>query len=266
MTAEIIQDDVLIALQDFERRGEKFDAVVMDPPYCSGGLLPVQVARSGIAKYSKMTTLGDFEDGMSALTFWRFMIEVFTRSRRVMKKPGYLFSFIDWRQYQVIFSAMEGGGIRVLGSITWNKLNSRPNPGKFMQDSEFVIYGVNGREKNGKFGGHSVVTCPAPITCTRIHPTQKPEKVYAHLYNILEDGARILELFSGSASGGVAAIHRGFDYIGVESSPFYVASSRKRLRDELARKDFLEPKKTNKEEAKEETPFFPSLNNDDETL
>ena len=27
MTAEIIQDDVLHALQDFERRGEKFDCV-----------------------------------------------------------------------------------------------------------------------------------------------------------------------------------------------------------------------------------------------
>ena len=57
MSFEIIQDDVLHALQDFERRGEKFDAVVMDPPYCSGGLLPAQVARGGIAKYSNMTQL-----------------------------------------------------------------------------------------------------------------------------------------------------------------------------------------------------------------
>lgn len=73
----------------------------------------------------------------------------------------------------------------------------------------------------------------------------------------------MLELFSGSASGGVAAIQNGFDYIGVESSPFYVASSRKRLRDELARKDFLEPKRIKKESKKEETPLFPSLENDD---
>ena len=35
--------------------------------------------------------------------------------------------------------------------------------------------------------------------------------------------------------------------------------------DEFARKDFLDPKKTNKEESKEETPLFPSLENDDET-
>ena len=258
MTAEIIQDDVLHALHDFERRGEKFDAIVMDPPYCSGGLLPAQVARGGIAKYSEMTTLGDFEDGMGALTFFKFLIEVFRGAKRVLRQPGYLFSFIDWRMYPIVFESMERGGLRLTGSITWNKLNSRPNPGQFMQDSEFVIYSTNGAKKNvAKFGGHSVVTCPAPITCSRIHPTQKPEKVYAHLYNILEDGARVLELFSGSA------IHNGFDYIGVESSPFYVASSRKRLREELEKARFLEPKK---EESKEETPLFPSLENDDETL
>ena len=143
MTAEIIQDDVLHALQDFERRGEKFDCVVMDPPYCSGGLLPAQVARSGIAKYSEMTTLGDFEDGMSALTFWRFMIEVFTRSRRVLKKPGYLFSFIDWRMYPVIFQAMEISGIKIRGGLVWNKIISRPNHGQFIQNCEFIIYGTN---------------------------------------------------------------------------------------------------------------------------
>lgn len=248
---------MLIALQDFERRGEKFDCVVMDPPYCSGGLLPAQIARSGITKYLDTTTLGDFEDGMSQLAFFRFMIEVFTRSKRVLNQPGYLFSFIDWRSYPVISEALERGGVRWLGTCVWNKGNSRPNPGHFLQDCEFVLWGTNGREKTKNFGGHAVIDCRAPLMAERIHPTQKPEKVYAYLYNILEDGARILELFSGSASGGVAAIHNGFDYIGVESSPFYVASSRKRLRDELARKDFLEPKTDHKEEPKEETHLFP---------
>lgn len=74
MTAEIIQDDVLHALQDFERRGEKFDAVVMDPPYCSGGLLPQQIARGSVSKYGVRTDLGDFEDGMSQLAFFRLSL------------------------------------------------------------------------------------------------------------------------------------------------------------------------------------------------
>lgn len=258
MTAEIIQDDVLHALQDFERRCEKFDCVVMDPPYCSGGLLPAQVQRSGIAKYCNTVTLGDFEDGMSALTFFRFMIEIFRGSKRVLNQPGYCFSFIDWRNYQIIFSAMERAGLRLTGTITWNKLNSRPNPGQFSQDSEFVIYATNGAKKNvEKFGGHSVVSCAAPLVSSRIHPTQKPLLVYAHLYRILNKRAKILELFSGSASGGVAALQLGFDYVGIESSPYYVAGARKRLRDEQARLSFLVAGGNDDEETpKQETPSF----------
>lgn len=240
MSWQIIQEDVLIALAEMEKRGEKFDCVVMDPPYCSGGLLPAQVARGAISKYNLIQEHGDFDDGMSALTFWRFMIEVFTRSRRVLKKPGYVFSFIDWRMYPVIFQAMEMSGIKIRGGLVWNKINSRPNHGQFIQNCEFIIYGTNGQEKNfNKHGGQAVFTCPAPLTRTRIHPTQKPEKVYAHLYSILEDGARILELFSGSASGGVAALEMGADYVGVESSPYYVAASRKRLRETENKIDFL---------------------------
>ena len=257
MSFEIIQGDVLHALERLESEGKKFDAVVMDPPYCSGGLLPAQVARSGIAKYSNMTTLGDFEDGMSALTFFRFMIEVFRGSKKVLNQPGYCFSFIDWRNYQIIFSAMERAGLRLTGTITWNKLNSRPNPGQFSQDSEFVIYATNGAKKNvEKFGGHSVISCPAPLVSSRIHPTQKPPLVYAHLYRILNRRAKILELFSGSASGGVAAIQLGFDYIGIESSPYYVAGSRKRLRDEQARASFLVAGNDDEETTKQETPSF----------
>lgn len=228
-TWQIIQEDVLIALAELEKRGEKFDCVVMDPPYCSGGLLPQQIARGGVSKYSKRTDLGDFVDGMSQLTFFRFMIEVFTRSKRVLKQPGYLFSFIDWRSYPVISEALERGGVRWLGTVVWNKGQSRPNPGQFFQDCEFVLYGVAGRTKTKNFGGHAVIDCRAPLTAERIHPTQKPPFVYSRLYGILDENPRILELFSGSASGGVAALEMGADYVGVESSPYYVAASRKRL-------------------------------------
>lgn len=242
--AEIIQDDVLHALSKLASDNELFDCVVMDPPYCSGGLLPAQITRRGVDKYCETKTLGDFADGMSALTFYRFMIEVFRDSKNVINKPGYLFCFIDWRMYPVIYQAMEMSGVIMRGALTWNKGNSRPNFGHFRQDSEFILYGTNGKEKTRNIGNHSVIACPAPITCNRIHPTEKPVKVYTELYKILNPGGRILELFSGSAAGGVAAIHSGFDYVGVESSTFYVATSRKRLRDELEKACFLDDKTT----------------------
>lgn len=242
--AEIIQDDVLHALSKLASDNELFDCVVMDPPYCSGGLTPTQITRRGVDKYCKTKTLGDFEDGMSGISFYRYMLEVFRESRGVLTKPGYLFCFIDWRMYPVIYQALEGAGVCLRGAITWNKLNSRPNFGQFRQDSEFILYGTNGKDKTRNIGNHSVITCPSPLMSDRIHPTQKPVKVYAELYKILNPNGRILELFSGSTAGGVAAIHSGFDYIGVESSPFYVATSRKRLREELEKACFLGDKTT----------------------
>ena len=239
MSWQIIQEDVLAALAELEKRGEKFDCVVMDPPYCSGGLLPQQIARGGVSKYIQRTDLDDFEDGMSQLAFFRFMIEVFTRSKRVLKQPGYLFSFIDWRSYPVVAEALEGGGVRWRGTCVWNKGNSRPNSGQFFQDCEFVLWGTNGHEKTKNFGCHAVIDCRAPLTAERIHPTQKPPFVYSKLYGILNEKPRILELFSGSASGGVAALELGADYVGVEASPYYVAASRKRLRDEEKKIEFL---------------------------
>lgn len=256
MSFEIVQDDVLHALQDFERRGEKFDCVVMDPPYCSGGAFTSTISKNS-EKYCRSDKYLDFFDGLGQLALFRFLCEIFFNCRNVLKSPGYLFCFTDWRIYPIVSEAFMRGQITSRGVLVWNKMNSRINPGQFRNDCEFIFYGTAGSKKNNKFLTSNVISCRSPLSCTRIHPTQKPEKVYAHLYNILEDGARILELFSGSASGGVAAIHNGFDYIGVESSPFYVASSRKRLRDELARKDFLDPKQTKKESKKEETPLLP---------
>lgn len=239
MGAEIIHDDVLIALKSLEDRGENFDCVVMDPPYCSGGLMPAQITRGSFGKYIKATDFEEFNDGMSSLVYYRFMIEVFTRCLRVLNKPGYIFTFIDWRMYPVIYEALERGGGRVLGAICWNKNNAIPHPGMFQQSFELILYATNGRDKTTKHGGMGVIDCPAPLSAQRIHPTQKPVAVYSRLYKII-GGRRVLELFSGSASGGVAAIQNGLDYVGVESSPFYVAASRKRLHDEMLKMDFLQ--------------------------
>ena len=129
-----------------------------------------------------------------------------------------------------------------MGAICWNKNNAIPHPGMFQQSFELILYATNGRDKTTKHGGMGVIDCPAPLSAQRIHPTQKPTGVYSRLYKII-GGRRVLELFSGSASGGVAAIENGLDYIGVESSPYFVAASRKRLRETMSKTAFLEGKK-----------------------
>lgn len=62
------------------------------------------------------------------------------------------------------------------------------------------------------------------------HPCVKPVQLLAHLSLMLaEPGDTILDPFMGSGSGGLAAIWRGFNYIGIERDPGYFNVAKERI-------------------------------------
>jgi site-specific DNA-methyltransferase (adenine-specific) len=70
---------------------------------------------------------------------------------------------------------------------------------------------------------------------SRIHPTQKPVKLYEWLLtNYAKQGQRILDTHLGSGSSAIAANNLGFDFVGMELDADYFAAACKRI--EQARK------------------------------
>ena len=64
----------------------------------------------------------------------------------------------------------------------------------------------------------------------KIHPTQKPVKLYKWLLrNFAHSGDKILDTHVGSASSLVACREMGFDYVGFELSENYYRLSRERV-------------------------------------
>ena len=64
----------------------------------------------------------------------------------------------------------------------------------------------------------------------RIHPTQKPVKLYEWLLkNYAKPGDKILDTHVGSASSLIACYEMGFDYIGFELDPDYFKAASERL-------------------------------------
>lgn len=63
----------------------------------------------------------------------------------------------------------------------------------------------------------------------RIHPTQKPVKLYQWLLsNYAKPGDRILDTHLGSASSAIAAHYAGFDFVGIElDQDYYQAAVRR---------------------------------------
>jgi len=64
----------------------------------------------------------------------------------------------------------------------------------------------------------------------RIHPTQKPVKLYEWLLaNYAKPGDKILDTHVGSASSLIACHNYGFEYIGFEIDPDYYKAAKERL-------------------------------------
>jgi len=68
----------------------------------------------------------------------------------------------------------------------------------------------------------------------RIHPTQKPIKLYEWLLmNYAKEGDKILDTHLGSGSSRIAAYRNGFDFVGFEIDKDYFEAQEKRFKTEL---------------------------------
>ena len=66
----------------------------------------------------------------------------------------------------------------------------------------------------------------------KIHPTQKPVKLYAWiLKRLANDGNKILDTHLGSGSSRIAAYNMGFDFVGFELDKEYFEAQEKRFKD-----------------------------------
>lgn len=78
----------------------------------------------------------------------------------------------------------------------------------------------------------------------KIHPTQKPVKLYEWLLtNYAKPGDTILDTHGGSFSSAIAAYRLGFDFTGIELDKDYFNAAVKRFKEQTAQLDaFRQPK------------------------
>lgn len=75
----------------------------------------------------------------------------------------------------------------------------------------------------------------------RIHPTQKPVRLYEWLLaNFSKDGDIILDTHVGSASSLIACKNTGHKYVGFEIDETYFRLAQQRLEQETAQMNFFD--------------------------
>ena len=198
----ILHGDMLSIVKAF--KPGVFDAVITDPPYASGGAKPSEKNRTTNQKYSSMKAdkaLPDFDGDQKDQRSWtRWCAEWLSDVRRACKPGAVLVVFIDWRMAPCLSDAIQWAGWIWRGQIVWDKQVSRPQRGRFRQQSEFALWASNGPlpmdRPVGCLPGVFRYTNPA----NRIHVTEKPLQLMRDVVQICVPGVRILDPFAGAGT------------------------------------------------------------------
>jgi site-specific DNA-methyltransferase (adenine-specific) len=223
-----------------------FDMVFADPPYfLSNGGITCHAGR--MVKVDK----GSWDKSQGSELNHEFNTAWLSRCQKLLKKNATI--WVSGTNH-VIFSvgfAMQQLGMKILNDIIWEKPNPPPNLScrYFTHSTEIVIWAAKNERSKHIFNYEvmkalnrgkqmkSVWTLPAPSQEEKVfgkHPTQKPVALIERcLLASTNEGALVLDPFSGSGTTGVACIRTKRRYIGIESENEYLEMSVKRFNADL---------------------------------
>jgi site-specific DNA-methyltransferase (adenine-specific) len=212
------------------------DALITDPPYCSGGAgsaakaAPSEKYVQGGQALQWLDFAGDQRDMLGFIAWSTLWL---SECHRVLKPGGRALVFTDWRMFPAAAMAFQSGGFIWRGTVVWDKQRARPQKGYFVSQSEYILWGSKGK-LNTEIAGDlhqlpGVIRCPVERPGQKLHMTGKPLDLMRELVKCVPDGGTVLDPFMGSASTGVAAIERGLKFIGCEMVPGIFEIAEKRI-------------------------------------
>ena len=180
-----------------------FELAIVDPPY---GIEKGFQANSRVTKYGQMDTVNDAKPDPA----------YFSELMRVSENQiiwGYNHlsdmlpstkEFIFWFKHQPVISYSDG-------ELAWTSFT------KTAKCFDFPFFG------------------PHNADVVRIHPTQKPVRLYQWLLKTYSDPTqRVLDTHLGSGSSAIAAHYGGFDFVGCEIDKDYFEAAQRRFDKETA--------------------------------
>ncbi|MEV0031414.1 DNA methyltransferase [Nocardia sp. NPDC050793] len=231
----IIHGEALATMRGFA--AHQFDALITDPPYCSGGTSTAErTSRTAQQKYVStdsasghaMPDFGGDQRDQRSFTLWCTLW--LGEALRLVRPGGQALIFTDWRQLPAMSDALQAAGWRWRGIVVWAKPGARPQPG-FANGAEYLVWGSHGvldrDHKPPCLPGVYNVT--RPVGKQRQHITAKPVDLMRHLVRTVRDDGLILDPFAGSGTTGVGALVEGRRFVGIEGSPDYAEVARQRL-------------------------------------
>ena len=201
-SSEVYLEDCVKALKRFN--DNHFDLAIVDPPYGLGMgtvSIPSEKNTNSQQKFYKDLKSKRWDDNTPNK-------EYFDELKRVSKNQ------IVWGGN---YMAEHLGNTKCI--IIWDKMTYIPTMSQF----EFAFCSFNKHPKMVKVNSTDI---------DRMHPTQKPIKLYDWLlHNYAKEGNLILDTHLGSGSSRIAAYKGGFNFVGFEIDQEYYEKQEKRFND-----------------------------------
>ena len=212
------------------------DAVVTDPPYCSGGFSETgkQAAKGMGLRSETIRDVGWFvNDNMTTAGLCWLMGFVAGWCRRCLAHGGTFTAFTDWRMAGMLAPAIESAGFRYQNLIVWAKPSAGLGSG-FRAQHELALHFSNGTPTYHSARHGNVLSVGRVHTSEREHQTEKPvELIRAIVETVCAQGATVLDPFMGSGTTGVACVSLGRKFIGIELDPKYFDIACRRVAEAL---------------------------------
>lgn len=199
------------------------DAVITDPPYCSGGVME---AAKGRAKGQGLRGgAGRFQwfdgDNMSTPGLAFLLRAVACEALRVVKPSGHLLMFCDWRMVATLAPAVESAGWRMRNLVVWDKGSMGLGTG-FRPSHEMVLHLTHRAPEFHAADVGNVIRSKRVHSSARVHPTEKPVELLRHLVRVTTPRSGIvLDPFAGSGTTGEAAYLEGARAVLIERDESY---------------------------------------------
>lgn len=219
------------AIETMARLG-RVDAIVTDPPYCSGSVSEAsRTAAKGQGLRSE--NLGRFGwfvgDNMGTAGLVFLLRSVAFHALPILSPDGSLLVFCDWRMVPNLAPSIESAGLRYQNMIVWNKGAMGLGLG-FRAQHEIILQFTAGSPRYHDAATSNVIQAGRITADEREHQTQKPVSLMERLIRVVcPPGGTVLDPFMGSGSTGVAAILSGRSFIGIERDPSHFETSCRRL-------------------------------------
>ena len=205
----IYNQDCLEAMR--EMSDNQFDLAIIDPPYGIGEDGKKNHSRDKLAKATKYTPKSWDKSAPKK--------EYFIELDRVCK------NVIIWGANHFIENIPNANSS---SWIVWDKENGKND----FADCELAYTSFKSAVRKYKFKWHGMLQGDMKNKEQRIHPTQKPVKLYEWLLmNYAKKGDKILDTHLGSGSIAIACHNLGYDLEGYELDKEYYDNALKRIKE-----------------------------------